>query len=222
MHPDRPEIREWFAACGERSDLKRLAEIQLDTRERPAVYLAGLREPASSELAESVHKLEANWHEIRNEFLAVQAHLEPHPGAGSVKGNWRSIKLFRSGKLEPGSTLCPFTSQLLSTLPHCGESLGLAYFSVLDGGTDIGPHCGYTNLRIRMHLGLLTPPEPRLFFESGSKSWQEGRCLWFDDGLLHWVEHKGTQQRVVLLVDLWHPDLSAAERQHLAKLVPFL
>ncbi len=39
-------------------------------------------------------------------------------------------------------------------------------------------------------------------------TWQ---CMVFDDSFDHEVIHKGTSDRVVLLVDVWHPDLVASE-----------
>ena len=39
------------------------------------------------------------------------------------------------------------------------------------------------------------------------REWAEGRCLIFDDSFEHEVWHEGDSDRVVLICDLWHPDL---------------
>ena len=58
--------------------------------------------------------------------------------------------------------------------------------------------------------------------------WNEGRCLLFDDFLLHSAQNEGeatepittpikrANVRVVLLLDLWHPQLGELERRLLS------
>ncbi|GMG86815.1 hypothetical protein MNKW57_11360 [Biformimicrobium ophioploci] len=48
--------------------------------------------------------------------------------------------------------------------------------------------------------------------------WEEGKCLIFDDSLTHEVWNCSSKNRVVLLFDFWHPDLSEAERKTLGML----
>lgn len=49
-----------------------------------------------------------------------------------------------------------------------------------------------------------------------SRSWSEGELLIFDDSFEHEVWHNGTQVRLVLIVDVWHPDLTEEERLNLS------
>ena len=56
-------------------------------------------------------------------------------------------------------------------------------------------------------------------------SWTEGVPFVFDDSLVHSVDYthntaSSSSERVVLIVDLWHPDLSARERDVLCQLYP--
>jgi aspartyl/asparaginyl beta-hydroxylase (cupin superfamily) len=44
-----------------------------------------------------------------------------------------------------------------------------------------------------------------------TRHWQQGSCLVFDDSLLHEAWNHTDQERVVLIVDLWHPGLSDTE-----------
>jgi aspartyl/asparaginyl beta-hydroxylase (cupin superfamily) len=46
--------------------------------------------------------------------------------------------------------------------------------------------------------------------------WEEGKCLLFDDSFVHSVWHKGENNsgdRIVLLIDLWHPQLQEIEKE---------
>jgi aspartate beta-hydroxylase len=47
------------------------------------------------------------------------------------------------------------------------------------------------------------------------RSWQEGEWLIFDDSFEHEVHHNGTNTRLVLIVDVWHPDLTVKEQNTL-------
>jgi hypothetical protein len=111
--------------------------------------------------------------------------------------------------------------------------------------TVIEPHCGPTNVRHRLQLVLELPltPEKRqnsLSLVIGREkqiSWTSLDCAFvFDDSYVHSVtysrggdenEKKNAESsmlpdtsRTVLIVDLWHPDLSLSERSLLQQLFP--
>ena len=46
---------------------------------------------------------------------------------------------------------------------------------------------------------------------SETRSWEEGKCLVFDDSFEHEVWNAGQGTRIVLVLDVWHPDLTGAE-----------
>lgn len=52
------------------------------------------------------------------------------------------------------------------------------------------------------------------------RAWREGECLLFDDSFDHEVVHQGDRERVVLLIDYWHPDLAPAEIAALTRRLP--
>jgi aspartyl/asparaginyl beta-hydroxylase (cupin superfamily) len=41
--------------------------------------------------------------------------------------------------------------------------------------------------------------------------WQEGKCLVFDDYFIHEAWNHTQEDRIVLVLDVWHPGLSAIE-----------
>ena len=47
--------------------------------------------------------------------------------------------------------------------------------------------------------------------------WSEGEIFVFDDSFDHevWHENENNEVRIVLIMDLWHPQLSAEKRQSL-------
>lgn len=48
-----------------------------------------------------------------------------------------------------------------------------------------------------------------------SRTWTEGNILILDDSFEHEVWHNGTTYRLILIVDVWHPDLTADEKKTL-------
>lgn len=47
------------------------------------------------------------------------------------------------------------------------------------------------------------------------RSWEEGKVFIFDDSFEHEVWHNGTEFRLVLIIDVWHPELTAGEKRAL-------
>jgi aspartate beta-hydroxylase len=79
------------------------------------------------------------------------------------------------------------------------------------------------NLRVRIHLPLVVPTddsgdeqkEVKCGIRVGAvtKRWTQGKAMVLDDSFEHEVWNDTDQQRVLLLVDIWHPDVTKQERQ---------
>jgi aspartate beta-hydroxylase len=48
-----------------------------------------------------------------------------------------------------------------------------------------------------------------------TKKWIEGKLIIFDDSFDHEVWNDGKEFRLVLIVDLWHPDLKDSTKKQL-------
>jgi aspartate beta-hydroxylase len=84
-------------------------------------------------------------------------------------------------------------------------------------GTLVDPLCGPSNLNYRYHLTIRVADCVRIRLGDVWRSWEQDRCLILDDSLEHEVLHEGDVRRVVLIVDCWHPDLSAKERDFVTR-----
>ncbi|KAL3938422.1 MAG: hypothetical protein SGBAC_006663 [Bacillariaceae sp.] len=135
-------------------------------------------------------------------------------GAGS---KWTEYVLFGTGS-STGDV--PATKALLEE--HLPEAVSLAQegggeiiFSRLAPSSHIQSHCGPTNLRWTAHLGLIVPESAescKIRVSEQWHSWQEGKILLFDDSFEHEVRNDSQEERVVLLIRLWHPDLKENQR----------
>lgn len=155
-------------------------------------------------------------------------------GASNEQSTWNVSHLMNQGYWnQENSALCPETTKVVKSLDIMdGCVFGNAFLSVLTPGTSIEPHCGPTNARHRLHLALQVPKEtsisggePVLKVLNECVTWKEGKAFVFDDSLTHAVDYpesrmSSTTPRVVLIVDLWHPDLTASERSTIRKLYP--
>jgi len=152
------------------------------------------------------------------EAVAAEAHAlgsnEFHDESEGLKrsGRWRVLFLYERGrKNDDNCTLCPQTTAVIEANRTVLSLGGLAYFSRLEADSHIAPHTGPTNMRLRCHLGIDVPPDCGLRVGGVTTTWREGRCLVFDDSLTHEAWNRSPRDRLVLVVDLWHPDLTNDE-----------
>ena len=133
------------------------------------------------------------------------------------KGDWKELILFARGKKNINNCRqAPITCRLIDSIDAARTcKRGQVKFSVLSPGVHIWPHCGPTNCRLRAHLGLEIPKNVYIRVANHTKSWVEGQFIIFDDSFEHEVWHNGTENRLVLIVDLWHPDLTKQQKLNL-------
>ncbi|WP_167391605.1 aspartyl/asparaginyl beta-hydroxylase domain-containing protein [Mesorhizobium temperatum] len=157
--------------------------------------------------------LENSARAIALEFAALRPELFCDEAEDIARtGRWSVLFLEKNGvRRDEVCNLCPTTAAVLETHRQEIGGAGVAYFSCLDPGTRIAPHRGATNTRLRLHLGLEVPTECGMSVGGVDGHWQEGRCAVFDDSFIHSVWNDSARRRVVLIVDLWHPDLTPHE-----------
>ncbi|WP_415642017.1 aspartyl/asparaginyl beta-hydroxylase domain-containing protein [Sphingomonas antarctica] len=178
--------------------------------------------------------LEAQAPAIRAELEAVLAsdtglkpYVEADPNRPSrghdLMGdpNWSAFHLWENGKPVPGNAdRCPATMAALAGLPIpriAGRS-PMALFSVLEHGTHIAAHHGMINTRCIVHLPLIVPPACRLRVGNDTRAVEAGRLMIFDDSIEHEAWNDSAATRVVLLFEVWRPELSGGERDALTQL----
>lgn len=150
-----------------------------------------------------IRTLEAGYPMIRAEYDALDpAGLLPWPERAVYNHGWTVFGLYAFGRrLDDGCARCPHLAALLEAIP----GLTTAGFSVLAPGAHIRPHTGYTATVLRCHLGIDVPPDCALRVGSETRTWQEGRCLVFDDTVEHEAWNRSDRPRVVLLLDFVRP-----------------
>lgn len=158
--------------------------------------------------------LESNYPAIRDEILALDAdrfHRESERIGRT--GDWDVVLLYERGRRrDEACAACPVTTHAIEAYHAIRTASGLIYVSRMRAMTHISPHRGPTNLRLRCHLGIKVPEgDCAISVADETRHWQEGRCLVFDDSLIHEAWNHTDEDRIVLIVDLWHPGLSDTE-----------
>lgn len=181
-----------------------------------------------------VAKVEAATEAIRSELLTIlddgqgfAPYVESDPTRPAKRNSmlgdarWSAYHLLRGGQPVAGQAeRCPQTLQALRAVPMpaiTGRS-PMALFSMLKPGMHIIPHTGFLNTRLICHLPLLTPPGCRLRVGNEVRQWEAGKLLIFDDSIEHEAWNEGSETRVVLLFEIWRPEISAADREALTVL----
>jgi len=145
-----------------------------------------------------------------------------------VGGDWKQFILSMHGdwNAHGNRQRCsetPFTCKLLQSKPIISSCrVGQVKFSTMLPGTHVRKHAGPTNTRLRLHLPLFVPEaevnvtKPPCRIQVGAektRTWKEGKVLAFDDSFQHEVWQEANAPRLVLIVDMWHPDLSNAQKE---------
>ena len=169
--------------------------------------------------------LPRNYELIKSEFEEINENLAQGWLRNTTpEGEWLVFHLFDQGeKVLENCACCPNTVGIIESIgPFIkGCAFGNALFSVLKPGTHITPHYGPTNCRIRCHLPLFVPEGCFLCVNDEKRQWNEKELLLFDDSFLHEAKHTGLKgERIILMLDLWQPQLSLIEKEALCFVFP--
>jgi len=69
------------------------------------------------------------------------------------------------------------------------------------------------------HLPLIVPPNCGLRVGNETRTWREGEVLVFDDTIEHEAWNQSAAARVVMIFEIWRPELSEEERTLVAGLM---
>jgi aspartate beta-hydroxylase len=199
------------------------------------LYVPGLPERFFYEASEFpwAEALEAETPAVRAELeslLGAGAEFQPYVEAPKNRpdrelhrlagdASWTAFYLWKDGAPVPeNAARCPRTIAALERVPlsRIGSRTPSVLFSLLRPGAHIPAHHGMLNSRLICHLPLIVPPDCWLRVGGETRAWEEGKLMVFDDSVSHDARNGSDSLRVVLLFDIWRPELDAAERRGLS------
>jgi aspartyl/asparaginyl beta-hydroxylase (cupin superfamily) len=131
--------------------------------------------------------------------------------------DWSALFLCENGKMsEEVVTSCPRSWGAVQAAPL--NSAPTVMFSLLRAGARIAPHTGMHNTRLTCHLPLIVPPNCGFRVGNEVRQWEQGTLLIFDDTIEHEAWNESSEDRIVLIFDIWRPELSEQERREVSVL----
>lgn len=233
--------RRAVAASGVRPDLARVRNaIWTQTHDRPFRFRTQRQQPSIFYMPDLEARpvtprerlpwaatIEAATSEIRGEYLAALAAdvpmapyvdaSEKSPAWQGLRGNldWSALHLYKSAQATPLLSHFRKTLQALEAADVVrveGVKPIEMFFSRMRPGAHIPPHFGCANNRLTVHLPLIVPAGCSIRVGDETHTWREGELFAFDDSFEHEAWNTSDRDRVVLIFESHHPDLSSAER----------
>jgi len=168
-----------------------------------------------------IAKLEASWEAIRDELKYAldnkrgfqhyvrRATDQQNDPNSEVPKEWKALYLKEHAEEFPENrAMCPEATRIIAEEPRVENYV---IFSALDPGGHIAPHHATYNWTFNVHLGLIVPDNCALRVKDEARSWEEGKCLVFDGSFEHEAWNRGDFTRFILLIAIYHPDLTEIE-----------
>lgn len=177
--------------------------------------------PWMDELERATSDIRRELVEVMREDSAFTPYVEADPArpvmAGSMVGNpaWSAFYLWKYGeRVEANAARCPRTMEAISKVPlvHMHGRSPSVLFSLLRPGAHIPPHTGMVNTRLICHLPLIVPAGCEFRVGNETRPWVPGRAWAFDDTIEHEAWNRSNETRVILLFEVWRPELTEKER----------
>lgn len=213
-----------------------LGKRELYLQQPSMFYFPGLPQRAFYERAEFdwVAPMEAMTDAIVDELAAMRTQYEvfaPYVQTSADRPapnnplrddpSWGALYFWQSGApVEQNAQRCPAVMAALdrAPLPVIEGRSPMALWSLLKPGTHIQPHHGLLNTRLICHLPLLAPDDCALRVGADTRAWRKGEMLIFDDSFEHEAWNRSRETRVVLLFEVWRPEIGTEEREALTRL----
>jgi aspartate beta-hydroxylase len=174
--------------------------------------------------------LASKYKAIRKEFLDVTADVAQlqeqgnniwagalSEDASSYGLGWKTLVLMDRGRWDPiNVNLFPVTAQAVH---DAGVPAVEVFFASLQPNSNIKPHSDFTNFVLTSHLGVDIPysgeNKCRLQIGDTTRQWINGEVMVFDTSLMHDAVNESDKTRYILMMRIWHPELTPIERKAL-------
>ncbi|MEQ1519184.1 MAG: aspartyl/asparaginyl beta-hydroxylase domain-containing protein [Usitatibacteraceae bacterium] len=174
--------------------------------------------------------IEAETASIREELLGIlrtDAAFEPYvqpsqnrpynAQAGLLNNpDWSAFYLWKNGEVvRENAARCPRTMAALAHVPFTpiNSRSPSVLFSLLRPGAHIPAHTGFVNTRLICHLPLIVSEGCQFRVGNETRPWVEGKAWVFDDTIEHEAWNHSKETRVILLFEIWRPELTMEERR---------
>ena len=232
-------LRERLAARGLRAGRSRFSDSLDILTGRKHIYFQEPRQYFLPELPQIqfydrqhfpwLDRLEAATADIRAELIEIlkeesvfKPYIEGNPRLPQTESlellnnpAWSAFYLWKHGELvAQNAARCPKTVSALDDVPFARvpNRSPSVLFSLLRPGARIPPHTGEVNTRLICHVPLIVPDNCRFRVGNDTRVLAEGKAWVFDDTMEHEAWNGSERTRVILLFEIWRPELTMEER----------
>lgn len=182
-----------------------------------------------NQLASKTPHVKAELNALLKSGSSFLPYLEDNPDrptfdAHGMEGNpdWGALYLWQNGEpVLEHQEVCPVTTEAIANLPlvFSGGRCPNVLFSRLSAGASIPPHNGMMNTRLIGHLPLIIPDQCGLRVGSEVREWVVGEPFLFDDTVEHEAWNNSDQDRVILIFEVWRPELTSVEQTFVKRML---
>lgn len=175
-------------------------------------------------------KLQSRYEDIKQEFVTVTADMDKltqegnniwagalTDDAASYGTGWKTLVLMNRGRWDPVNVgLFP---QAAAAVRDSGCPAVEVFFASMAPKSDVKLHSDFTNFLLTSHLAVDIPENGqnkcRLTIGDNTRQWINGEVMLFDTTIMHSAVNESDKTRYILMLRLWHPDLTKPEREAL-------
>lgn len=194
-----------------------------DHQECDPEYFPGLRAQPwwdKADCGDWLKKVEEGLPYVQGELATLLEENERLLIADSVSNDvmgagWTGFRLQRLGSWLPKN--CAQFPQTIQLLKEAGTPLASRGVLVARQmpRTGVAPHSDGRNCFLTAHFGLSVPEQCSITVGGVTRNWEEDGAVVFDTSFTHSTQNDSEEDRFVLIVDFWHPDLTQNEREAL-------
>lgn len=185
--------------------------------EREEFAWAGAIEQMADVMREELSSWLASGQDCFTPYMVSDPNRPRHEAHGLIDNpDWSTLYLWQDGQpIKEHIAHCPRTFEAITQLdvPYITTRAPAILFSRLHPGARIPPHSGMLNTRLICHLPLIVPPGCGFRVGGEARQWKQGELLVFDDTVEHEAWNEGSSDRIILIFDIWRPELTARERR---------
>jgi len=173
-----------------------------------------------------VQKIKEGLPYVQGELADLLEDNEDYLISDSVKstvmgGGWAGFRLQRLGVwMKQNCELFENTVKLIKQ-SDCPLAVRGIIVARQEPNTGVDPHSDGRNCFLTAHFGLSVPPECDITVGGETRPWKEDDCIILDTSFVHSTRNDSDEDRFVLIVDFWHPDLTVPEQEALEYIYDF-
>jgi hypothetical protein len=137
--------------------------------------------------------------------------------AAACGEGWKTLVVMDRGRWDPvNANLFPKTAKAVH---DSGVPLTEGFFASMNGPSAIKKHTDFTNFVLTSHLALDIPysgeNKCRISIGDKTREWIDGSVMVLHTSLMHDAVNESNEMQYILMLRLWHPDLTPTEQEAL-------